>query len=121
MLNKGLVMTVLLAVCILLTTSMARAAETTPPAQRVISSPVAGRPTVPLAGDWKVQYVQEPGVAPGEKWETKPVVMPKIIRVPGQLNANNPALYKYGTWLERTADIPANWLGRRLVLKVGRC
>ncbi len=65
--------------------------------------------------------MQEPGVAPGEKWEAKPVVMPKIIRMPGQLNANNPGLYKYGTWLERTVDVPANWQGRRIVLKVGRC
>ncbi|MEI7672353.1 MAG: hypothetical protein WCK00_09600, partial [Deltaproteobacteria bacterium] len=108
--------------CFLLIASIASGVET-PAAvpQKAVSSPVSGRAVVPLAGEWKVQYVQEPGAAPGEKWEVKPVVMPKIITMPGTIDPNKPSIYKYGTWLERTVDIPADWKGRQIVIKVARC
>ncbi len=121
MASKPMLMYAAMVGSLMVTVAAALAAEMAAPPQRVISSPVAGRPTVPLAGEWKVQYVQEPGVAPGEKWEAKPVVLPKIITMPGTLDASKPGLYRYGTWLERVADIPAEWQGRHIVLKVGRC
>jgi|GEM_PF-3312189 len=121
MTKKYFGMNVLLAASVLLSVTLAPAAETSAPPQRVASSPISGRPRVPLAGDWKIQYVQEPGAAPDETWEAKPVVLPKIITMPGTIDTNKPGIYKYGTWLERVADIPADWQGRHIVLKVGRC
>ena len=119
--NKRMWKNMVFAGSLLMAGGPAFAADTSAPPQRVAASPVSGRPTVPLAGDWKVQYVQEPGAAPGETWEAKPVAMPKIVRMPGQLSTNNTGSYKYATWLERTAEIPSDWQGRRIVLKAGRC
>ncbi len=93
-------------VCLLLIGSTARAED----------AGLRGRPQVPLAGEWKVQFVQEPGAAPGETWETKPVVMPKTVSLPGRIDTNNPSAYKQGAWLQREAAIPADWQGRRIVL-----
>ena len=57
------------------------------------------RPRVALAGEWKVQFVREPGAAPGATWDAEPVVMPKTVSLPG--NTNNPATFMQGAWLER--------------------
>ena len=118
---SGLNLAALMAAGILLTGSMGHAAEPAAAPEKAVSTPVSGRPQVPLAGEWKVQYVQEPGAAPGETWEAKPVVMPKTIAMPGTLDPQKPTDYKYGTWLERAIEIPADWQGRHTVLKVGRC
>ena len=121
MIKKCFGLNVLLAASVLLAVTLAPAAETSAPPQRGASLPISGRPQVPLAGDWKIQYVQEPGAAPSETWEAKPVVLPKIITMPGTIDTNKPGVYKYGTWLERVADIPSDWQGRHIVLNVGRC
>jgi len=92
-----------------------------PSAAEAPRGPVAGRSQVPLAGEWKVQFVQEPNDPPGETWEPKLVELPKTVRIPGRQQPDKQTVYKSGAWLERDAAIPSDWQGRRIVLRIGRC
>ena len=89
----------------------------------------AGRPHVPLAGEWEVQFVREPGQAPAEDgWETSvrrgsrnvPLVMPRKVRVPGGLAEEHPERHRWGAWFRREVEVPREWSGDRVVLTIGR-
>lgn len=125
---------VLLGVCLLVGTTARGARPAAKPAPKVeptiASQPlagdasrplVAGRSQVPLAGEWKIQFVQGPNEPPGEMWEPKLVELPKTVRMPGKQLPNQEKIFKSGAWLERDAAIPSDWQGRRIVLRIGRC
>jgi len=96
--------------------SCAAAEEAKPSAVGSSVSPVPGRPVVSLAGDWRVQFVKDPAQPPGEKWEAKPARLPGITRFPG----SKEGIEQNGVWFERKVSVPADWQGRRIVLRIGR-
>ncbi|MFZ2657073.1 MAG: hypothetical protein WAX69_19220 [Victivallales bacterium] len=70
----------------------------------------AGRPQIPLSGEWKVQNVGKVEDGVSEKWEAKPFKLPGTRSLPKDKN---------GFWLERKIEIPADWKGARIVVHIG--
>ena len=83
------------------------------PADSAAATQPRGRPVVPLAGDWRVQFVAGAAQAPGERWETKPVKLPGVTRFPRskegveQNGMTNPGDLVVAQQLEAPADPPA--------------
>ena len=70
----------------------------------------AGRPQVPLSGEWKVQNVGKIEDGTSDKWEAKPFQLPGTRSLPKDKN---------GLLLERKVNIPADWKGARIVVHIG--
>ncbi len=79
-----------------------------------------GRPRLPLAGAWRVHYVTVPAAAPGDAWETKTFDLPKPITLPAPSDRAKPETAVQGVWFERAVVVPAEWQGRRTVIRVPR-
>jgi len=79
-----------------------------------------GRPRLPLAGAWRVHYVTVPAAAPGDAWETKTFDLPKPITLPAPSGRAKPGTAVQGVWFERAVTVPAEWQGRRTVIRVPR-
>ncbi|MDD5704386.1 MAG: hypothetical protein PHR35_00560 [Kiritimatiellae bacterium] len=86
-----------------------------------IGTNLTGRPRLPLAGEWKAQYVREPGEQPGDQWEPKTVVLPRQVPLPFTQEPEQEKVYKNAAWFEREIAVPVDWQGYRIVLKIGRC
>ncbi len=69
-----------------------------------------GRPQISLAGEWRMQIVENVDEAPFDKWEGKPFQLPGTYNLPKGKN---------GFWLERGISIPTDWKGSRAVVHVG--
>ncbi len=92
---------------------------------------VAHADRIDLDGEWRFQLLRDPGGSPGPGWNTvtvpgcwtmqgfddRPrytnVQMPFPGRPPDVPEHNPTGLY------ERTVNVPASWVGRRIVLHVG--
>ncbi|MFA6294082.1 MAG: hypothetical protein WC637_19995, partial [Victivallales bacterium] len=70
----------------------------------------AGRPRIPLSGEWKVKNVGKSEDGSSEKWEAKPFQLPGTRSLPKDKN---------GLCLERKIEIPSDWKGSRVVVHIG--
>ena len=69
-----------------------------------------GRPSLPLSGEWRSQFVEKPGDQPGDAWDKSPLKLPVTRALPKG---------KAGLWLERRVSVPMDWKSSRVVVHVG--